>query len=155
MSTTYQLIRDDLSSRIRAITPGVLADRPFDILPAKYEATSWSAKGSSDLLRKVVFRRATVVDAHRLMAESIERNEVVTLTVLYPASLPALYGVTDLDELERVMRLDAAQLRELLVSTSFHLSGHYTSTVSIQRPTTTGTVWTQPLQLTLTYEETR
>lgn len=60
-------------------------------------------------------------------------NQTITVTVAYPARLPALYGRDDLDDMEDIVESDARQIRDAIFSPSnLADAGHQASIVTIQ-----------------------
>ena len=150
MPTSYSSIRDDLSRRMVEATPSLLPELPFKACPPRYQLDVWSARVGSSAVRAFNYRRVATLDPPHLEAEVISRNETTTLSVAYP-SLPGLYGTADLGELERVMRLDAAQLRDIITSQQTD----YNTRATILAPVTRGPVWYQRLRVELSYLEAR
>jgi hypothetical protein len=150
-TTTYKDIRDSLSSRISNITPTLLAGDLFRQLPKGYLHETWVATGSSELLRKFAWRRGLVQDPPYQESSVVQRNETVRLTVSYP-DLPGLYGNSDRLEIERVMRSDARQIRDLITSPGGYLSGQHGALVRILGPIK-GPARLQPFHVTLIYDE--
>jgi hypothetical protein len=154
MATTFEAIRDSWVTDIQALTPTFLPDRLFRVVPTRYSMQEWSSRGSSDLLREFSILRGKTVDAGVLAAETIERNESVLVTVAYPF-LPALYGSLDSDDMEKAMRSDARQIRDVLTSSGNYQGEQWNAVVRILRAVTEGSVWFQPMEVNITYWETR
>jgi hypothetical protein len=155
-ATTWCTIRDALSAAFIAATPGVLPAYGFDHANKRYPIEMWAGSlgANSTLLRRFQWRRANLEQPAYLDAGTVQWNETSTLTITYPV-LPALYGNADLDEIERVMRRDAKQLRDIIASPGQLVSGQEVGRVSVLEPETAGPVWYQRLTVLFVYQETQ
>jgi hypothetical protein len=156
VTTTWCSIRDALSAAFIAATPGVLPTYRFDHAVKRYPIEMWAGSlgANSTLLRRFQWRRANLEQPPYFASDAVEWNETSTLTIAYPV-LPALYGNADLDEIERVMRRDAKQLRDIIASPGQLVSGQEVGRVSVLEPETVGPVWYQRITVLFIYQETQ
>lgn len=153
-TTTYADIRDNYIRLIEAITPTLLSQLAFRRGPRDKELAEW-AGGNSAALRKFEIRLAgDVQDPDVMDFNDADRFEEAEILIAYPV-LPALYGRDDLDELEKVMRSDARQVRDVVFSPGNYLAGQSAAFVEIMQPERGDRVWFQPLRLTLLYLESQ
>ena len=122
-TTTYAAIRDNWITLIEALTPAVLPEYKFRRAPRhKYLDDFASETGSAAMRAFSIELEDQDPDPFTMPFETVERNERALISVAYPVA-PALYGRTDFDEMEVVMRRDARQIRDLLFSSSSYLAG--------------------------------
>lgn len=135
ISTTFWDIRDNYIAKITQLLPRLLSNVKFDLCPVTYELRQFAKVAGSGAMRRFQFDRGPglVIDAPFFDWQVKETNEHITLTVAYPNQL-AMYGRDDGNELDRVIRSDAAQLRDLLFNASNYLLGQSAAFVDIQEP---------------------
>lgn len=123
-TTTYDAIRDQMATVIHGIAPGLISNRPFEEHEPKRVRLRDHAEQhpGEELFRAFEIRRGTASEPPLIDPDAVNRNEIVTVTVAYPTLL-AIYGVEDLDEVEKVMRRDARQIRDALFSSGNYVSG--------------------------------
>jgi len=132
VSTTWFDIRDNYITKIKALSPTLLSNLPFDQCDTRYELRDFASKAGSAGLRKFEFDRiGPVQDAPFFDFSVKETNEGMRLTVAYP-TMRALYGRNDLNEMDKVLRSDARQLRDLIFSGGNYLAGQSAGFVTIQ-----------------------
>lgn len=155
-TTTYDAIRDKMAATIQGLTPGVLSNRLFEeYAPKRMRLRDHAAAHpGEELFRMFEIRRGTATEPGLIDPDALLRNEVVTVSIAYPLLL-ALYGTEDLDEVERVIRRDARQVRDVLFS-----SGNYVSGQLAALPTDMDAIdmgdpecWFQDLSFTVIYYE--
>lgn len=154
-TTTYAAIRDNCITKIEALVPSLLSQFSFRRAPRRHELAVWADGAGSAALRTFEIRQASSSpDPNLFDPTALERHEEAVLLIAYPV-LPALYGTDDLDELEKVMRSDAHQLRDLVFSAGNYVAGQNACFVEIEEPDRGDRVWFQGLRLTLLYLESQ
>lgn len=152
-TTDWSTIRDQIITKIKAISPTLLAGFQFDEVPRNQGLRDYAARVGSAALRRFELRLDdTEPDPIVLDPAAYERNESATLLVAYPREL-ALYGQADVDDMEKVIRSDAAQLRDTIFS-----PGNYVAGQSLARPRRRAiekgdAVWFQSFLVELVYTE--
>lgn len=155
VTTTYAAIRDNYIRLIEAITPTLLSQLAFRRGLRRQELEVWADGAGSAAFRKFEIRQASgSADPNLLDPTALERHEEAVILLAYPV-LPALYGTDDLDEMEKVMRSDAHQVRDAVFSPGNYLAGQYAAFVEIEEPDRGDRVWYQPLRVTLMYLESQ
>lgn len=155
VTTTYAAIRDQQIAKIEALTPALLSQLLFRRAPRRYELAVWAEGAGSAALRKFEIRQASSSpDPNLFDPTALERHEEAVILIAYPV-LPALYGTDDLDELEKVMRSDAHQVRDVVFSPGNYLAGQYAAFVEIEEPERGDRVWFQALRCELIYLESQ
>lgn len=114
-TTTWCDVRDGIIAVLEALTPTLLGRLPFRHVHRAFTVRQFVDRSGSAAVRKFDLRRETVVQQLYHAARVAEQRERAVLTVAYPTVL-ALYGIKDHDELERVMRSDARQIRDAVIS---------------------------------------
>jgi hypothetical protein len=157
-TTTWPLIRANYHTKIDALTPTRISRPLFRRAPTNVRLQDWAtgiAAGNSAALRKYEFTREDATDAEVMDPTAFERNETVLLTVAYPVAV-ALYGAAEFDEIDAVMRQDAAQLRDCLFSAGNYLSGQSAAFPEILAPVMDDErCWFQSLRVTLIWTESQ
>jgi hypothetical protein len=93
----------------------------------------------------------TVDDATYFDWQTREVNESMRLTIAYP-TLWSLYGRADLNEMDKVIRSDAAQLRDLIFSGGNYLPAQSAAFVRILEVDKSNPLcWYQYLDIDLIY----
>lgn len=155
VTTTYAAIRDNYIRLIEAITPTLLSQLAFRRGLRRQELEVWAESAGSAALRKFEIRLdGDVEDPNTMDFTDADRYEDAEILIAYPV-LPALYGTDDLDEMEKVMRSDARQVRDVVFSPGNYLSGQSAAFVEIRKPERGDRVWFQPLRLSLIYLESQ
>lgn len=162
VTTTFALIRANYcgSSLVRGLLeellPTVAPDRGFERSRARnMPLREWADGKSSIQFRKFEWHRSSEAnEPFVLLPDTIMRIERATLTVAYPA-MPALYGPDDLDSMEDVIRADAAQLRDALISPGNLIAGCCAVLPVIEEPERNTLVWFQSIVCELTYYESQ
>ena len=155
MATTWHAIRDAYASAIVALAPTDLGGpgRTFRRCPLRFELRPWALreKGSQVFRTFELVRRGDAVNAGHLASDEERIMEPVELTVAYPV-LPADYGDEEIDDLEKLVRADAQQLKDTLFSPGNYRSGQSTQRVTILALDRGDTnVWFQSIRLELVY----
>ena len=154
-TTTWPLIRANYITKIEALTPTRITGDglAFRRSPTRRRLRPWALGAGSAAFRKFEFSREAAEDAEVMDPSAFERNETVLLTVAYPVEV-ALYGATELDEIDAVMRQDAAQLRDCLFSAGNYLAGQSAAFPEILEPDTgDDRCWFQSLRVLLIWTE--
>lgn len=162
-TTTFAAIRDNYVTKIQALAPRTLASLVFDRVTVRQDVRAWaSANPTSEAARKFEIRRSGGVSDPLVLEPSlVERQEAAELVVAYPL-LEELYGrrpsggKPGWDDLEDVMRDDAAQLRDLLTSPNNLLAGQTACVVTIEPPERLSVAaWFSVLSLQFDYYESQ
>ena len=154
-TTTWPLIRSNYYTKLDALTPTRIngAGYEFRRAPTHRRLRPWALGAGSAALRKYEFARESAEDAEVMDPTAFERNETVLLTVAYPVEV-GLYGASELDDLDAVMRQDAAQLRDCLFSAGNYLAGQSAAFPEIVEPDTgDDRCWFQSLRVLLIWTE--
>lgn len=154
-TTTYDAVRDGMATAICALTPAALAGRKYEKLaPARVRLRDHAAAHpGEELLRMFEIRRGAATEPSLIDPDALLRNETVTVTLAYPLLL-ALYGTEDLDEVEKVIRRDARQVRDALFSSGNYVSGQLAALPGDMDPIDmTADCWFQDLTFTVIYYE--
>lgn len=153
-SVTWWEIRDNYDSLIRAAIPRLLPNFRFDACPRNYELSVHAGMAGSASLRKFQFDRSEIVeDPPFFHWETREVNEHMLLTMAYPTQY-AIYGRDDSDDMDKVIRSDAHQLRDLIFSGGNYLVGQSAAFVKILPPLKEDPrVIYQPYDIELIYTE--
>lgn len=155
VTTTYAAIRDNYITKIEALAPSLLSQLAFRRGPRRHELAVWADGAGSAALRKFEIRLASgTPDPNLFDPTALERHEEAVLLIAYPV-MTALYGTDELDELEKVMRSDARQLRDLVFSAGNYVAGQNAAFVEIEEPERGLRVWLQPLRIALLYLESQ
>lgn len=157
-TTTWDLIRARFAGTTTArgvleqLTPTLASDKPWRRAARRNVAIRDWAKGNSGEFRSYTWTRSGSAGEPEVFASEILRREEATLTVAYPI-LHALYGVEDDDSVESLIRGDARQLRDALLSPGNLISGLQAVLPVIQPPERGEKVWFQDITCTLVYFE--
>lgn len=161
-TTTHAIVRAKYcgSSSVRgvleALTPTLVTDRGFErARPRNKLLIDWADGTSSIQFRKFEWlRTAPSVEPLVLLPDTILRVDQATVTVAYPV-MPALYGTDDLDSMEDLIRSDARQFRDALLSPGNLVAGCCAVLPTIQEPQRGDKVWFQSIVCELTYYESQ
>lgn len=152
-TTTIETIRDQMITKIEAITPANLANYLFRRATKRYDIRDQNP--GSALFRKFeIVRTGSAEDPPFFDPSAIEREEEMTVTVAYPV-LAGLYGNNDLDDMEDVIRKDAQQIRDTLFSSTNYVTGQLAAFVTIEPVNRGGPVWFQEFTVIAKYYETQ
>lgn len=159
-TTTHALIRTrycgSSSARgvLEALAPTLCSDRGFERSRVRNKLLADWADGSSSIqFRKFEWLRSGPAgEPLVLLPDVILRIELATVTVAYPA-LPALYGTDDMDSMEDLIRSDARQFRDALLSPGNLVSGCCAVLPTILEPLRNDAIWFQSIVCELTYYE--
>lgn|SRR3990167_6307211 len=153
-TTTFAIIRDQIIVKIKAITPTLLAGDKFDHVPKRYTVEEYvDSAGGSGTLRRFDLRRSGMVETlPHLGTSEIMREEFALLTVAYPKTL-GRYGMNDRLDMDDVIRGDARQIRDTIMSTGNFVSGQSEAQVTIQEPERGDSTWFQSFLIRVLYLE--
>lgn len=162
VTTTHAAIRTKYcgSTSIRgvleALNPALSSERGFErARPRNKLLADWADGSSSIQFRKFEWlRSAPSAEPLVLLPDTIMRVDQATVTVAYP-TMPALYGTDDLDSMEDLIRSDARQFRDALLSPGNLVDGCCAVLPTIQEPQRGDKVWFQSIVCELTYYETQ
>lgn len=157
ITTSYSAIRDNYIALIEAATPAVLPGYKFRRSPRDKRLRDFALSTGSASLRGFEIMRTAVAVAEPEVQDpsAVDRTEVCEITIAYPV-VPALYGRTDFDEIEVVMRRDARQIRDLLFSSSAYVAGQSAGFPTIAAADrTSDQVWFQEISVVLLYLESQ
>ena len=160
-TTTWDLIRKQFVGSttqrgvLETLTPSLVADKPFRRVPRRNVSLRKWAQGSSVEFRAYEWRREGDVGEPEVFAGEILRRETGVLTVAYPIKGGlAIYGDEDLDAVEALIRSDARQLRDALLSPGNVISGLHgirPTIASLDRAD--DAVWFQDIVCEVIYQE--
>lgn len=153
-TTTFALIRDQIVTKVKALTPTLLAGDKFDHVPKRYDVREFvESSGGSGVLRRFDIQRAgTTETLPHLSTSEVMREEYARLTVAYPRTY-GRYGTNDRLDMEDVIRSDARQIRDTIMSTGNFVSGQQEAQVAIEEPERGDATWFQPFMIRLLYHE--
>lgn len=153
--TTFWDIRDNYYTKLEALTLGKLPHVPLRQCPNHLELVDY-VDGNSSSFRKfeLVRQGGELVDPPCYDPSALQRKEECRLTVAYPVAV-ALYGTSDLDEIEAVIRSDARLIRGCLFSAVNYLPGQSAAFIPELPPIDKldPEVWFQSYPITLQYTE--
>ena len=160
VTTTWELIRTRYAGSHRArgvleqLTPAHATEHPFERSRVRNKPLRrWADGKSSAQFRKFEWTRTgEAVEPLVLLPDVILRQEQATLTIAYPV-MPALYGAEDLDSMEDMIRSDARQFRDALISPGNLPDGCCAVLPSILTPDRGDFIWFQEIACELTYYE--
>jgi len=124
-TTTFHAIRDQMATKIALITPSFVPERKFARSKRRATLGAWvqsAAKGEALFRAFEVVRGDGEGEPIHIDASALLRTMAVTVNVAYPMLL-AIYGSADLDDVEKVVRSDAAQIRDVLFSSGNYVAG--------------------------------
>jgi hypothetical protein len=155
-TTTYTSIRDNLIDVIEALTPATQASHGYrraHRVRSLRSAAGASGRGSS-VLRRFEVRRGAADEPEAQDPAAYLRVEDFTISVAYPVA-PGLYGNEDLDAVEGVIRADARQIRDAVVSAGNYVAGQQgVECASLPSPDTSADdVYYQDLTFRVSYYE--
>lgn len=161
-TTTHATIRTKYagSSAIRgvleALQPTRSTDRGFERSRVRNKLLAdWADGSTSAQFRKFEWlRTGPAAEPHVLLPDTILRIEEATVTIAYPV-LPALYGADDMDSMEDMIRADARQFRDALLSPGNLVDGCCAVLPTILEPNRGDTIWFQSVVCELTYYESQ
>ena len=141
---------------LEALTPAVANEFPFERSSVRSKRLrEWADGKASTQFRKFeLVRSGDTFEPLVLLPDVIMRQEQATLTIAYPVG-PALYGLDDLDSMEDLIRSDAHQLRDALLSPGNLLLGCNAVLPTISPPERNETIWFQDIVCELTYYESQ
>ena len=154
-TTDYWTIRDNMILKIEALTPSLLVGDPFRRSKQREGLREWAGRtASTAVLRRFDVRRpAPAPDPNVLNSARLVRNETIRVEVAYPVDV-ALYGTADIDDIEKVMRSDARQIRDCIFSAGNYVDGQHAAFVSIEEPDqASDRVWFQAFTVEIIYNE--
>lgn len=155
VTTTYAAIRDQQIAKIEALTPTLLSQLLFRRAPRRYELAVWAESAGSAALRKFEIRGdESEPDPNLFDPTALERHEEAVILIAYPV-MPALYGTDDLDEMEKVIRSDAHQVRDAVFSSGNYLAGQYAAFAGPGKTVRGDRVWYREIAVTLQYLESQ
>lgn len=139
---------------LEALTPTVSSDRGFERSRVRNKTLrDWADGKSSIQFRKFDWlRTGAVTEPFVLLPDVIQRIEQVAVTIAYP-NMPALYGTDDVDSMEDVIRADARQFRDALLSPGNLISGAIAVLPTIAEPERGEAVWFQEIRCEVQYYE--
>ena len=158
MATTLATIRDRIRTVLEAATPSSMSADKFRRCPNTARTVrEWATESGGDqCLRKFDIRRVNDTgEPEAFSSGEMPLTESLLMTVAYPR-LERLYGEDGLDDMEDVIRGDAAKIRDLLNSGSTWstISGWSGTTgFIIHEPDRDGEVWFQTFTITIAYCE--
>ncbi len=154
MATTFAAIRDAMIANIKAISPSTITDVLFDYVPKRHTLLEWTASaGSSGTFRTFeIVRTGPTEQLPHLSPDTIRREEFAAILVAYPRAVAA-YGDDELLDLDDVMREDARQIRDVIMSTSNFVASQHEAVVTIEDVSRDGGIWFQPFTVRLQYDE--
>lgn len=154
-TTTYDAIRDNYIAKLMALTPTILSELKFQRNQWDEQLRDAAAGNGSSAIRVFEFQRGKAEEPPYEDPQAFERNEQMLLLVAYPTLL-AFYGRDDLDDVEKVMRRDAAQIRDCIFSGGNYLAGQSAAFVEIMTPDRADPrVWFQQFTISLIYTESQ
>jgi hypothetical protein len=155
-TTTWDTIRDNMIAKLNAITPSVLAQYAFHRAPdVRTTLRKWARRNAmSAVLRQYeIVREGPSRTPSIVHMQQLQRNEDCEIVIAYPVQ-PSLYGERGLDELERVIRLDARQVVDTVFSQGNYVSGQHAAFVTIDAlEKDDENVWFQSFTVSLVYDE--
>lgn len=153
-TTTYHLIRDQMVTKVAALTPTLLGSRKFKRANPRHQIRDWSAVAQEAGFRAFEITRAEASEPALMDPAAFLRRETVTVIVAYPI-LRAIYGSEDLDSIENTIRSDTAQIRDALYSSGNYVTGQQAA-IPLQLPETdraSDEVWFQSIPFDVLYYE--
>ena len=152
-TTTFAAIRDNYITVLEALTPTTKSEVPLRCVK-KAELREWAEKNAtSAVLRKFDIRRGDGTEPPFQDPSAIERNEDMVLTVAYPVA-NGLYGQDDRNDMEDLIRSDARQIRDAVVSSDNYLAGQSAALLeTLPAPERDEKVWFQVFVFRLIYTE--
>ena len=97
-TTTFEAIRDQMITKLEAITPAILAapGQEFRRVGRRFRLREWAAGNPDGAFRKFEIMRSGIAEEPPFMDPSVfELNEAAAITVAYPRTV-GLYGQGDL-----------------------------------------------------------
>jgi hypothetical protein len=153
-TTTSCAVRDQIIAVLEDATPTLLAEYPYRHAPRHMKAVKFADTTGSASLRRFDIRRTELLNHSLFDPALVEWSEKLLLTVTYPVA-PALYGRTDDDAMEQVMRADARQIRDLITSPGNFLSAQPAAFVRMLPPEVDARAWRQPFEIQVIYAESQ
>jgi hypothetical protein len=161
MATTFAAIRQRYCGSIAVrgliedIVPRLSTDKPFmRSLVRNKPLRTWATGKNSSEFRKFEWLRTGEAEEPEVLADPMLRNEQATLTIAYPVQL-GLYGPDDQDSMEDLIRSDAHQVRDVLLSGGNLLTDCIAVLPTIVEPERGEAVWFQPIVCKLIYFESQ
>lgn len=137
-TTTFQSIRNNAYTKLKAITPSVRSDVLFLRSPMEYKEglREFAERVGASAFRVVELRQETEEDPSFCDPAAKEVRVTALLTVAYP-NLPGIAGTgvlddTNLTTLDDVIAADAKQVSDKLHSATNYVAGQNTTIVTIQ-----------------------
>lgn len=161
-TTTWRAIRAHYAGTMTArgvlegLTPTLAQDIAFERSRVRNKPLRrWADGKTSAQMRKFEWSRTSqATEPLVLLPDTIMRVEQATLTLAYPV-MPALYGTEDLDSMEDLIRLDAAQLRDALISPGNLPDGVCAVLPTIAVPDRGDFIWFQEISCEVQYYESQ
>jgi len=156
MATNFWTIRDAMIASIENLAPSYLADdaKKFRRSPTNHQLRNWAPKNTGACFRKFeIALDETQADPPFMDPGAREVNESCLISVAYPTS-PALYGANEYDDLEKIMRSDARQVRDVVFDPGNYVAGQsaaFVTRLPIDRQE--DDVWYQDFKVDLIYLE--
>lgn len=157
-TTTWAAIRANycgsqtVKGKLEALTPSTCPERQFARSRANKPLREWADGATSAAFRQFEWSRSgDAVEPNVLDPAVILREEQATLTVAYP-DMPMLYG-GDVASMEDLIRADARQLRDALISPGNLPAGVLAVMPSIRAPERGDDIWFQEIVCELIYYE--
>jgi hypothetical protein len=159
-NTTFEAIRINYagSTKLRGLleklTPRSMANKGFVRLQDKNSLLrDWCGDKPTEIqFRKFEWKSTSDVTDYEVLSSPQLRTEYATLTVAYPV-LSKLYGPDDLDSMESVIRADAVQLRDAILTPDNLIAGCEAAIPQIKALNRQGNVWFQEITVELIYYE--
>lgn len=153
-TTTFHLVRDQMATKICALTPTGGGGRLYRRSKKSARLREWTAVKTEAGFRAFEITRADSQEPPLLDPAAYLRSETVTVTVAYPL-LFGIYGTEDTDEVENLIRADAAQIRDCLYSSGNYVDGQQAALpLPIPEPDrSSDEVWFQDITFTVLYYE--
>lgn len=136
-TTTFQAIRNNAYTKLKAITPTGRADVLFERSPQEYVESlrAFAERVGAAAFRRVELKQETEEDPSFCDPSAKEVKVTAILTVAYP-NLPGIYGTADLADtnlttIDDVIAADAKQISDKLHSATNYVAGQNTTLVTI------------------------
>ena len=128
-TTTFAAIREQYLTKIRAITPSVLAGHVFSTPNTRIPLKAWAMKSAgSQCFRAFGITFDDVVEEPQdFESTAYQRMDTATLVIAYPVDLALYYkddDDQDLANFDDVINSDSDQVRDVLTSTGNLIAGH-------------------------------
>lgn len=153
-TTTFAAIRDTYATALASGTPDLVPDRKLVRAKQSVRLRDWPAVATEAGFRAFEITRSGGEEPPLLDPAAYLRQEVLTVTAAYPLLL-AIYGAADLDDVEKLIRSDARQIRDGLLAAGNYTSGQQGAIpLSLPEPERDNPeVWFQSISVTVYYYE--